>query len=114
MRKPSTGVTTTVRLRGYLVGNIWMPNCECFKELSYSLDDQSSRWSERGTLRDHVLAATNDGDFQSCNIAHGELVITRTKGRRKVTRSFPLSMFPSVADCLHSDPDWFPDYGGDD
>ena len=96
-------------IRGYLVGPIWWPvGAECWKDLDFTCDDES-------TLRDNVVRAhCFDGDFSSCDIAQGELVGTYRKqvGGKTVTvqRSFPLTMFPSVKDCLHSDPDWWPTY----
>jgi hypothetical protein len=104
----------TLELRGCLVGSIWWPTgAECWKELSYNITREDGRYSEPVSLREHVLAATNDGDFQSCSIACGELIATRVtvKDGRRVTvmRSWPLERFGSVADCLHPDgQDWFP------
>lgn len=110
--------TSQISITGYLVGNIWMPGAECWKHLNYDVTAKSWNWGEKGSLRDHVLAATNDGDFQSCNIACGELVITHTDDtgptRRRWTRVFDLKMFPSIADCVHDDPDWFPGFGDDE
>jgi hypothetical protein len=103
---------TQIKITGYLVGYIWMPCGECWKDLEYDLSGEQRRFIEPGTLRDHVLRATNDGDFQSCSIAQGEIVVTRTSrsGGTTIrrTRSFPMSMFPSVSDLIHDDPDWFP------
>jgi hypothetical protein len=100
-------------IRGYVVGPIWWPvGTEAWKHLTYDITDQDARWSEPGTLRDHALRALNDGDFQSCSIAAGELVTIATIQRngRTYTRreSRPLTCFPSIADCLHEDPDWCP------
>lgn len=101
------------RLTGYLVGPIWN-GAECWKDLYYNLTREDALFSEPGTLRDHILRATNDGDFQSCSIAHGELVATqhgrRGSGSVTVTRSWPLDRFPSISDCLHGDPDWCPQH----
>lgn len=102
------------KITGYLVGPIWWPSgSECWKDLDYDLSSEDARFTEPGTLRDHILRATNDGDFQNCSIAHGELVATRCyrRGERTVreVRSWPLERFPSIADCLHDDLDWFPD-----
>lgn len=107
---------TNISLRGYIVGPIWWPvGMECYKPLSYSLTRKNKLWSEPGTLRDHVLAAVNDGDFRSATLAHAALVIERRKGNRVVTRAFPLSHFPSVADCLHPDgDDWCPQDDGEE
>ena len=93
----------SISLSGYLVGPIWWPSEECYKRFDYNLTDEESRWSEPGTLRDHVLAITNDGDFQHCEIADGILEITTYKTNRRRSRIFDLSMFPSIADCIKSD-----------
>lgn len=105
-----------IEIRGFVVGPIWWPaGGECFKPLAYDLKDHDARFSEPGTLRDHVLRATNNGDFQSCTVAQGELVIERRVGNRRVIRSWPLSRFPSVADCLHPEgADWCPPYDGEE
>ena len=93
---------------GYLVGNIWMSNAECSKPFNYDVTREAKRYvGGKPTLRDHVLAATNDGDFQSCLIAAGGLIATVTKrtktGSIKRTRCFDLSQFHSIADCLRND-----------
>ena len=104
-----------ISIRGFLVGTIWMPAAECYKPLDYSLTDQQCRTVGKMTLRDHVVRATNDGDFQSCTLALGELVVTTRNGRRTTTRTFPLARFPSIADCLHPDgDDWCPQCEGED
>ena len=103
-------MVTDISLRGFVVGPIWWPaGAECYKPLAYSITREDGRFSEPGTLRDHVLRATNDGDFQHCTLACAKLVVERRNGNRRVVRSFPLSHFPSVADCLHPDgDDWCP------
>jgi hypothetical protein len=111
---------TQITLRGYLVGSIWWPvGAECYKHLTYDVTREDSRFTEPGTLRDHVLRATNDGDFQCATIACGELIAERREikdGRERIVRrSFPLSRFPSVADCLHPEGDaWWPPSDFDD
>lgn len=101
---------TNISLRGFIVGPIWWPaGAECYKPLDYNLTDMDARFSAPGTLRDHVLRATNDGDFQHATLAQAELVVERRQGNRRVIRSFSLAHFPSVADCLHPDgDDWCP------
>lgn len=101
---------TDIILRGFIVGPIWWPaGVECYKPLNYSITREDGRFSEPGTLRDHVLRATQDGDFQSATLACAEIVVTCQRERRRVTRSFPLSHFPSIADCLHPEgDDWCP------
>jgi hypothetical protein len=109
---------TTMKLSGVLVGYIWQPGVECWKELDYSITEQQARTFGKMTLRDHLLSATNDGDFRSCVIADGRLDIKRTwyrDGRHySVSRSIPLTLFPSIADMLHPDPDWMPVYEFED
>jgi hypothetical protein len=102
-------------ITGFLVGNIWWPvGAECWKDVRYRCQDEQARTEGKMTLRDHILRITNDGDFQSCVIAQGEITITATRydpERRTLcrrSRSWPLDRFPSVADCLHDDPDWWP------
>lgn len=101
-------------IHGYLVGHIWMPDCECYKPLRYSIPDAESRWGEPGTLRDHLDRATMDGDFQSCQVADGVLEITIESQRNGLayrrTRMFDLSLFPSIKDYVNLD--WYgPDSG---
>jgi hypothetical protein len=97
-----------ISIHGYLVGQIWMPVTECYKPLSYNITNESKRITGgKVTLRDHVLRATNDGDFQFAAIADGFLRATYRKqlGSRMVTveRDFDLSMFPSISDCVKTD-----------
>lgn len=109
---------TSITIEGFLVGNIWMPAAECFKHLTFDVDSHRSRCvssdGSRYTLRDAMLEATRDGDFQSCVVAAGTLrieVTTITEGRRvSRSRSWPLDRFPSIRDMLHADPEWFPAY----
>jgi hypothetical protein len=113
-------MNANISIRGFVVGPVWWPaGVECFKPLDYDLTREDARFLEPGTLRDHILAATNDGDFQHCTIAQGELIIETTRRDKasaivKRIRSWPLDRFPSIADCLHPGPDWWPEYGEDD
>jgi hypothetical protein len=34
---------TRVTIHGYLVGNIWMPNAECYKDLTYDVTREQER-----------------------------------------------------------------------
>jgi hypothetical protein len=107
-----------ITITGFIVGTIWMPAAECWKELHYDLTREQQRVEGKRDFRWHVTQAAHDGDFQSCAIAQGELTITRRRAGhdgRVVThsRTFPLDRFPSAADCLYDDPDWWPDYGDD-
>jgi hypothetical protein len=101
----------SITIEGFITGPIWQ-GIECYKTLNYSATDQQARTIGKMTLRDHALRATIDGDFQHCVIAAGTLhidVTTIANGRRiSRSRSWPLSRFPSIADTLHSDPEWLP------
>ena len=94
-------------IHGFLVGHIWMPAAECYKPLAYDITAEDERFSESLTLREHVLRATNDGDFQSGAIADGYIKATVTKLQGasvvKRTRCFPLNRFPSIEDCRKDD-----------
>lgn len=103
-----------VEIRGYLVGTIWWPvGAECWKTVRHDVTDYDARCTEPCTLREHVLALTRDGDFQGAEIADGELIVTIRKPGRTRTRSFPLTMFPSIADMRRDDWDG-PCFDGDD
>lgn len=106
---------TQVTVRGYVVGPIWWPaGVEYFKEFTYDLTRESQR-KEGADFRSHIVDIVCDGDFQSASIACGEIEISyRRKNGDRVTRTIPLECFPSIADCLHSDPDWCPQYGEDE
>ena len=111
---------TQISIRGYLVGPIWQPGFdECWRHFNYDLTREDKRFTEPGTLHDHMLSATRDGDFQSTVVAQGELIIqvTRRNAAGETitrTRSWPLDRFPSIRDFLHPDPDWSPAYPDDD
>lgn len=111
--------TTRITITGYIVGAIWWPSgAECWKDLNYDATDQQARTDGKMTLRDHLIRATMDGDFQSCTVAAGTLTIETIsrKGSSMVkrSRSWPLDKFPSIADCLHDDPDWCPMWPDED
>jgi hypothetical protein len=99
-----------ITIRGFLVGPIWWPaGEECFKRFTYDVTREDQCSGSRGTLRDHVLAIIDDGDFQHCRVACGELAIEvrRSNGRTTYTkeRRWPLAHFSSIADCLRDDLD---------
>lgn len=69
---------TDISIKGYLIGAIWWPvGEECYKPISYSVTREDGRFSEPGTLRDHVLhmLMEHGGDFQNARVA-GEIVVT--------------------------------------
>jgi hypothetical protein len=88
----------SVTISGYLVGQIWMPAAECYKPFTYDVQREQARTIGKMTLRDHALRATNDGDFQGCDIAEGVLSVTIRNGRYKRTRHFSLEQFASIED----------------
>lgn len=103
---------TEFTIRGYLVGTIWMPAAECYKNVSYTFVrnecERRSAWQDaHETLRDALLQITNDGDFQSCAVADGVLTVTRQDGsggrKRSYSRCFPLDRFDSVSDMIRAD-----------
>lgn len=96
---------TTFVIRGFLVGYIWQPGAECWKDLAFRFEhDKAGITKSAGynSLRDALCAATNDGDFRTCAVAQGELVIHRTTytatSRTIRSRAFPLSMFRGIED----------------
>lgn len=110
---------TEYTISGFLVGPIWMPATECWKDLHYTFvradKDRASPWQDaRDDLRDAVSAVTNDGDFQYCKIAHGILIVNIIDEKRRIKRwrNIPLSEFPSVADMVMAD--WDGPYSDED
>jgi hypothetical protein len=106
---------TAFELQGYLTGTIWQ-GCEAYKPLNLKFvrheEERPSPWiPAHETLRDAAIAATNDGDFQTCKIVDGFL---RCKARSKPgyivhERTYELRHFPSVADIVELDwcgPEW--------
>ena len=101
--------TTTITLQGTIAGTIWMPAATCAKH--FKVVDKPGPWGDfhysdgsRPTIREMVLKATNDGDFQSCSIIDATVTVERrTAGRNGETvrrRHFDIRQFPSVSDCV--------------
>lgn len=108
---------TQITIHGFIVGRAWS-GYEAYSPLSYNLTREQKRNVARRSLRDHVLSATNSGDFQSCLIANGQMSITMTKTRNnrvyEFTKWFALEDFPSITDCVLTG-DWSaPDYDYDE
>ena len=117
-----TYTTTSVRLIGTVRGNIWMPNTECTKDIDHTFRMGADRHATGhwrgdwpGSVRDALLSefVTNDGDFQSCALEPGAVVIvTRVNpetGTRRV-RTWELRANISdhrapgyIADCFTVD-----------
>lgn len=107
----------SITIEGFIVGPSWMPGTECYKSLHFDVVGHRGRCTssagDRYALRDAMLEATRDGDFQSAVVAQGMLHIDSTRigadGRRVThSRAWPLERFPSISDMLHDDPDWLP------
>lgn len=99
---------TTVTLKGTLVGKIWMPAAECTKPVTLDRRHDFNYFDKvLPTARDMVLRATNDGDFQSCNLtadSYFEFERAARRGSTLIRRSriIPVTAFPSIADCIDS------------
>jgi hypothetical protein len=110
---------TDISISGYLVGGMWWPaGVTGYKRVAYSVTREDGRFSEPGTLRDHVLHLLMEqgGDFQGAELAHAEIIVTAEKisdSRHTIKRRyFPITMFPSISDCVNAD--WEgPDSGED-
>ena len=90
-------------LVGQVQGRIWQ-GLECVKEINVRFAKSEARCTmqdEYATLRDAVLAVTNDGDFQSCHLSPDtqlRVVVSKPNGSR--VRYIPVTMFPAIADCV--------------
>lgn len=97
----------SIEIVGYIFGKIWLPPVECWKRIRYDVLDRQAQTVGKMALRDHVLAATCDGDFQSCRLAQAYLRVVIQSGKYRRIREWPLSLFPSIADMV--DDEWLPD-----
>lgn len=81
-----------------------MPSVTCAKEFSLAESDFHYSDGSRPTIREMVLRATNDGDFQSCNILDATVTFKRSRvtatGTVVRTRHMDIRQFPSVSDCV--------------
>jgi hypothetical protein len=95
----------TVKLWGKITGNIWMPNCECEKDFSFSFSTNPIPFqNEWCGIRDALLTITNDGGFQSCDVSElfGEVVYYESWG--KVTKYLKFNhTAKEYSDCLAED-----------
>lgn len=102
---------TEVRIIGTLQGSFWWPIGEPWQKTINERRTYRPRAStvtyrsETSGLRDFVLEITHDGDSSSaCLLSDDSFVeITRYRGTRKVSRMFPITLFPSIADCVSED-----------
>jgi hypothetical protein len=84
--------TYTYKAVGTIQGKIWMPSCICEKEFSikFSREDVPFRVKFE-TLEDIKNHITNDGDFQSCEIIGGILIVTMHYSNRTIERVINLA-----------------------
>ena len=90
-----------------------MPACICTKDFNVSEDDFRYSDGSRPSLRDMVLRATGDGDFQSADVSQGQLtieaIVPRRDGHGQISRKrhFDLrsELFPSIADSIVAEDD---------
>ena len=99
---------TIAHIHGQIQGRIWMPACVCTKSFRVSEDDFRYSDGSRPTLRDMILRATNDGDFQSAAVSYGwltvETILPRKDSRGQITRkrswNLRSPLFSSLADLI--------------
>jgi len=82
----------TYKAIGTIKGNIWMPNIECTKDfnINFSKDNSLPFTTNFETLEDIKNHITNDGDFRSCEISEGELIVTLHYGNRTISHCLDL------------------------
>ena len=102
-----TNVETKITLRGHVVGTIWMPACDAWKDVT--IGNRDFRFSDGGkpTARDFALQATCDGDFRHCKLtADSEFTFRRDyyseSGRviKSYHRTMPVTAFKSLGDMV--------------
>jgi hypothetical protein len=108
---------TAIRIRGSLIGTIWMPAAKMFKNVdeTFSLcrqrreDHSAHGFKDVDDLRDALLKITNDGDFQECAISRGALLTVIFKDRgREIRKSRYLAGQGENADLFTDDePEYF-------
>jgi hypothetical protein len=97
--------TFEVTLYCKIAGPIWMPATTAFKDVK--LTDSKSPFSDfrysdgsRPTLRDMVLKATNDGDFQNAALVEGSIKVRHHRKDRVVEKWIELSPETrTIEDC---------------
>lgn len=84
-----------------IVGNIWMPMVECRKETKTVFTPEQQPFTHEWTgLRDALLRITNDGDFRSCLIEWGCMVIRWWDGKYYIERQVDIPNCKLTSDCL--------------
>lgn len=84
-------------LRADLVGYAWMPGILAAKPVEYRFrrpenpDSPFRKRDEHDTLRDALLAVTNDGDFRSCSLANATIEVQDNRPGGRKSRWMPLT-----------------------
>lgn len=99
---------TTVTVYGTLHGAFWWPIGEPWEKhvretrVHRPAADSYTYRSETPDLRSLILEITNDGDSsEGCRLsADSVIVVSRRRGAREHKRTFPVTMFPSIVDCV--------------
>lgn len=102
-------------LRADLVGHIWMPNVFAAKPVEYRFrrpenpESPFRKRDEHDTLRDALLAVTNDGDFRSCALANATIEVQDNRRGGRKSRWMPLTglLDKANADLYSSDEEAF-------
>lgn len=105
---------THIEIYADLIGAYWWPMGETWEKLGVEFDisayERRCIGGDRNngglSLRQAVDSFVNEHSGDSSNgveISDGILIVTRRNGSRSKTRSFPLNMFPSIADYMHKE-----------
>jgi len=85
-----------------IAGDIWMPQTLCWKDVK--LTDFRYSDGSQPSLRDMVLQATNNGDFQSCGLVDAYVLIRHYRRDRVVEKRLFLSPESlTISDCWASE-----------
>lgn len=99
-------------------GRIWMPAVNCTKEIKVDLNQESARYSDGwvGTFRHLMVGIACDGDFQTLakfsphSFIKFETISVRGRKEHHTVSYRPLTDFPSIADLIHSEDEWYDNF----
>lgn len=90
-----------VTILGELQGNILWPNAPMTKAVREVFTPDNSPFSRQWSgLRDALLQITNDGDFQSCRLANGWMIVSWIDGNKRIEISADVPFCKLTDDCL--------------
>ena len=91
----------SITIHAELIGDIWMPDVECTKESTTVFTPEDRPFTSKWTgLRDALLQITNDGDFRSCVINWGIMVIRWWDGKYHIEKTVDIPNCKLTSDCL--------------